>query len=153
MHAALQSPPFLTKMWESEERSNWPPFCEEFPGNFISSSYPWYVKNEIYSFCSPDTYSLSFFLPGWSDDSPFIVHEVLEAVLKVVLIECLVSIYVILLCTNVDGICSRVISLATGNCFSLRTLREKYIPAFNKPFLNCKKTSLAMDTIIYSYSA
>lgn len=82
------------------------------------------MKNEISFFCSPDSNSVRFFFPTWSDDNPFIVHEVLVAFLKVVLIESLVSIYVILPCMNVYGIC-RVILLAKGNGFSLRTLRKK----------------------------
>lgn len=103
MYAGLQSTPFLIEMWEREEQNSWPPFSEEFPGYFIFSIYPWYMKSEIYSFCSPDAYSVHFFFPSWSDDSPFIVHEVLEAFLKVVLIEYLVSVYVIPLCMSVYG--------------------------------------------------
>lgn len=78
------------------------------------------MKNEIYSFCSPDASSVHFFFPSCSDDSSFIVHEVPEAFLKVVLIECLVSIYVIAMCMSVYGI-RGVILLAKGNCFSLHT--------------------------------
>lgn len=105
------------------------------------------MKNEIYFLCSPDSYSVCFFFPGWSDDSLLIAHEVLGAFLKAVLIECLVSTYAILLCVNVYGIC-RTILLAKGNWLSLCTLRKKCIPVLNTLSLNCKKTSFAKDTSI-----
>lgn len=105
------------------------------------------MKNEIYSFCSLDAFSVRFFCPSCSDDSPFIAHEVPEVFLTVVLIECLVSIYVILLYICVYAICG-VILPAEGNRFSLHTLREKYSPVFSKVFLNCKKTSFAQNAII-----
>lgn len=105
------------------------------------------MENEMYFFCSPDSYSVCFFFPSQSDDSPFIAHEVLGAFLHVVLIECIVSIYVILLCMNVYGIC-RVILLPKGNWFSLCTQKKKCVLVLNKLFLNCKKASFATDSII-----
>lgn len=98
------------------------------------------MENEIHFFCSPDSHSVCFLFPSWSDDSPFIAHEVLGAFLHVVLIECLVSICVILLCMNVCGICT-VILLPRGNWFSLCTLKKKCGHLLNKLFLNCKKAS------------